>query len=161
MGRPRRPTPQHRLTVRTLSAREAQHHLGIPASTTRTWYQRRNRTGLHAIDYDRRGHPRFAETDLLALRNGKRRVTPGTDHRYGPLGRRVSAADAPAMLGIPKSTVTTWHQRQTRTGLYSAGLDAHRKPFFYEVDLIVLKRGLRVLDDDGTRIHTMKDVTSP
>lgn len=144
---------------RTLTAREAQHLHGIPASTTRTWYQRRARTGLRPIDYDRRGHPRFDETDLLALRDGKHQVRPGTDRRYGPLGRRVSAADAPAMLGIPKSTVTTWHQRQTRTGLYSAGLDGQHKPFFYEVDLIVLKRGLRLRDDDGTRIHTMKDLT--
>lgn len=54
---------------RLLSATEAQQHLGINASTVRTWHQRRATSGLYAaglLD----GAPLFWEVDLLARRLG-------------------------------------------------------------------------------------------
>lgn len=54
---------------RLLSASEAQQHLGTPASTVRTWHQRRDRTGLYAAG-QLGGRPLFYEADLLALRQG-------------------------------------------------------------------------------------------
>jgi hypothetical protein len=53
---------------RPLSARDAERLHGIPASTVRTWYQRRARTGLYPVGRDRRGNPLFRESDLLHLR---------------------------------------------------------------------------------------------
>jgi transposase len=57
---------------RLLSPVEAQKHLGISASTVRTWHQRRKRTGLHAAGQDRHGKPLFYEADLLAMKQRKR-----------------------------------------------------------------------------------------
>lgn len=53
---------------RLLSPVEAEQHLDIPASTVRTWYQRRERTGLYTGGLDRYGKPLFFEADLLALK---------------------------------------------------------------------------------------------
>lgn len=55
---------------RLLSARDAEKVLGIPSATVRSWYHRRERTGLYAIGLDGNGHPLFYESDLRALRNG-------------------------------------------------------------------------------------------
>jgi hypothetical protein len=76
------------------------------------------------------------------------------------LGRLLSAADAERVLGIPRSTVATWHQRRERTGLYPAAKDSRNDPLFYEVDLIVLSRKLPLRDEAGERLHTMSDVTT-
>lgn len=145
---------------RNLSAVEAQKLLGIPASTVRTWHQRKDRTRLYPVEFDRRGKPRFREADLLRLRDGKRAVIAGPhDPRYGDFGRYLSAEDAQRELGIPAGTVRTWHQRVVRTGLRSVGEDSFGRPFFYEVDLIVLKKGLGIVKDDfGERVYTMRDV---
>lgn len=68
---------------RLLSARDAEKVLGIPASTVRTWFQRKARTGLWDYGRDQRGHPMFREADLIALRDRRR---PRIDHR--PIGVR-------------------------------------------------------------------------
>lgn len=145
---------------RKLSAVEAQKVLGIPASTIRTWHQRKDRTHLYPVEFDRSGKPRFREADLIRLRDGKRAITASTpDPRYGDFGRYLSAEDAQRELGIPAGTVRTWHQRVVRTGLYSVGEDSFGHPFFYEVDLIALRRGMGIVKDDfGERVFTMRDV---
>ncbi len=74
-----------------------------------------------------------------------------------PYGRLLSPAEAQQHLDIPASTVRTWHQRRSRTGLYAAGM-LGRAPLFYEADLIAAQRGLRVRDDRGERIHTLHDL---
>lgn len=142
---------------RRLSARDAEKLLGISASTIRTWYQRKARTGLEPVDFQR-GKPRFAEFDLVQLRDGKRKLQGQPSVQHGELGRYMAAWEAEKLLGIPASTVRTWHQRQETTGLYEAGPDEHGRPLFYEVDLIVLRRGLRLRNDQDRRIHTMPDV---
>lgn len=143
---------------RHLSATDAEKLLGISASTIRTWYHRREQTGLYAAGRDRRGKPTFREVDLIRLRDKRRQVSVSVNPAFGELGRLLSARDAERTLGIPASTVSTWHSRKEQTGLYSFGLDTRRNPLFYEVDLIVLRRGLRVMDDEGQRINTMRDV---
>lgn len=145
---------------RHLSAIEAQKLLGIPASTIRTWHQRKDRTRLYPVEFDRQGKPRFREADLLRLRDGKRAITgPPPSERYGDFGRYLSAEDAQRELGIPAGTVRTWHQRVVRTGLRAVGVDSFDRPFFYEVDLIALKKGMGIAKDDcGERVFTMKDV---
>lgn len=57
---------------RLLSPAEAEKHLGISASTVRTWHHRCQRTGLFAAGQDRHGRPLFYEADLLALKLRKR-----------------------------------------------------------------------------------------
>jgi transposase len=74
-----------------------------------------------------------------------------------PYGRLLSPAEAQQHLGISASTIRTWHQRRATSGLYSAGL-LGRAPLFYEADLIAAKRGLRIRDDQGERIHTLDDL---
>lgn len=143
---------------RQLSAREAEQLLGISASTVRTWYQRRARTGLYPASEDRRGNPQFNEFDLIRLRDGRRRLSNPPSTGYGEMGRYLTARDAETHLGIPASTVSTWHQRRDHTGLHSVGSDNRGHPLFYEVDLIVLRRGLRLRDNEGQRIYTMVDV---
>lgn len=145
---------------RKLSAIEAQKLLGIPASTVRTWHQRKDRTGLLPVEFDRQGKPRFRESDLLRLRDGKRTITgPSPTERYGDFGRYLTAKDAERVLGIPASTVATWHQRVVRTGLRAVGHDNYGHPFFYEVDLIALKKGMGIVKDDfGERVYTMRNV---
>lgn len=63
----RRPDPE-----RLLSARDAERLHGIPRGTIHSWHSRRAFTGLHAYGRDRRNHPMFRETDLLALRDRNR-----------------------------------------------------------------------------------------
>lgn len=146
-------------TDRLLSARDAEKLLGIPASTVRTWHQRKDRTHLYPADFDRTGKPRFREADLIRLRDGKRQIRgPLGSPAYGELGRYLSAKDAQNLLGIPASTVTTWHQRKLETGLWSVGVDHRDHPFFYEVDLLVLRRGWTIKNSEGERIHTMRDL---
>lgn len=53
---------------RLLSARDAEKVLGIPASTIRTWYARRETNGLYEYGRDNRNAPLFRATDLTALR---------------------------------------------------------------------------------------------
>lgn len=53
---------------RLLSPVEAEKHLGISASTVRTWHHRRQRTGLYSAGVDRYGRPLFYEADLIALK---------------------------------------------------------------------------------------------
>lgn len=74
-----------------------------------------------------------------------------------PYGRLLSPAEAQQHLGIPASTIRTWHQRRTTSGLYSAGL-LGRAPLFYEADLLAAKRGLPIRGDDGERLHTLRDL---
>jgi len=75
------------------------------------------------------------------------------------LGRLLSPRDAELVLGIPRSTVATWHQRRERTGLYPAGRDRRNDPLFYEVDLIALSRRLVLRGKAGERLHTMSGLT--
>lgn len=74
-----------------------------------------------------------------------------------PYGRLLSPAEAQQHLGIPASTIRTWHQRRARTQLYSAGL-LGRAPLFYEADLLAAQRGLPIRDDRGVRINTLRDL---
>jgi transposase len=141
--------------MRWLSAADADKMLGIPASTVRTWYHRRARTGLYPVSQDRRGRLRFRETDLIRLRDRRRLVVVHVNAAHGDLGRLLSASDAERVLGIPASTVNTWHNRRR---LSPRGIDACRHPLFHEVDLVALKRGLRIRDDDGHRIYNMRNV---
>lgn len=86
---------------------------------------------------------------------------PGDDDFDGnplPYGRLVSAVEAEKLLGIPATTVRTWHHRSRFTGLFSAGLDRYSRPLFYEADLLVRKMRMRIRDKDGRRHHTMADV---
>ncbi len=145
------------MAERRLSARDAEKVLGISASTVRTWYQRKGRTGLEPVDFER-GKPRFRESDLVRLRENRHRITGRVGREYGELGRYMAAWEAEKLLGIPAATVTTWHRRTEITGLCTAGPDARGRPLFYEVDLIVLRRGLPLRDEQGRRIHTMSDV---
>ena len=82
---------------------------------------------------------------------------PETDRL--PYGRLLSPVEAEKHLGIPASTVRTWHHRRYRTGLYAAGQDRHGKPLFYEADLLAMKKRRRIRDKQGRRHHTMRDVT--
>ena len=66
---------------RLMSAVEAQKHLGISASTVRTWHHRSKRTGLFAAGLDRDGKPLFFEADLLALKL-RRRVRDNHGRRH-------------------------------------------------------------------------------
>lgn len=163
MGAPRFPGGYGRGVTqpRMLSAAEANKVLGIPAPTVRTWYHRRERTGLYPVGFDRRGHPRFREDDLLRLRKGhghRRGPTPGpADLVVGSLDRLLTAHDAQQVLGIPASTVTTWHHRRLQTGLYSRAYD-ERRPLFYESDLIALRCGQPVRDAEGNRIYSTTGV---
>lgn len=137
-----------------LSATEAQKLLGIPAPTVRTWYFRRSRTELYPVEFDRRGAPRFAESDLIRLRDRRATPRPGpADLVVGNLDRLLSARDAQVVLGIPASTVNTWHSRKMHTGLYSRAVDGRRRPLFYESDLIALRCGRPIRDDTGSRIY--------
>lgn len=77
-----------------------------------------------------------------------------------PYGRLLSPAEAQRHLGIPASTVRTWHHRRHWTGLYPAALDRHHRPLFHEADLLALKLRRQVRDKHGRRHHTMLDVTS-
>lgn len=143
---------------RSLSATEASKLLGIPAPTVRTWYHRRERTGLYPVAHDRRGAPKFLESDLLKLRNRHRGALPASsDLVVGTLDRLLSATDAQRLLGIPASTVNTWHNRRLRTGLYSRAVDSRRRPLFYESDLIALRNGAPIRDADGSRIYATID----
>lgn len=74
------------------------------------------------------------------------------------LGRLLSAAEAQRLLGINASTVRTWHQRCSTSGLYSAGLDGSGRPLFYEADLVALQQKRAVRDELGERIHTLSDL---
>jgi len=63
---------------RLLSAVDAERVLGIPASTVRSWWRRRQRTGLWDYGRDRRNHPLFDEQHLIALRDRQvKRPAPG------------------------------------------------------------------------------------
>jgi hypothetical protein len=144
--------------VKLLSATEASKLLGIPAPTVRTWYHRRERTGLYAIEYDKRGAPRFAEAELIRLRDRRVRLVPGSsDFVVGTLDRLLSARDAERVLHIPASTVNTWHHRRLQTGLFSRAVDTHRSPLFYESDLIALRAGHPIRNADGSRIYATVD----
>jgi len=124
---------------RLLSARDAEKVLGIPASTVRNWLARSSRTGLQVAGTDRRGKQVFRESDLIALRDRRRRLLhPVRNTTKSELGRHLSALDA--------------------TGLFPGGTDNNEKPWFYEADLIVLARGLRIRDNKGERIHDMSDL---
>ena len=57
--------------TRLLSARDAEKLLGIPAATIRSWHRRHHATGLYPTGLDPRGHPLFAEYDLIRLRQGE------------------------------------------------------------------------------------------
>jgi hypothetical protein len=74
-----------------------------------------------------------------------------------PYGRLLSPVEAQQHLGIPASTIRTWHQRRATSGLYAGGL-LGRAPLFYEADLIAAKRGLRIRNDQGDRVHTLADL---
>lgn len=165
-GRPGRAVPPStqprpvRVSVsadRRLSARDAEKLLGIPASTVRTWYQRTARTCLRPVDFQR-GKPRFRESDLTRLRQGKRQLQARPSPRHGEYGRYLSARDAEKILGIPASTVATWYHRKERTQLYPLGHDNNGNPIFYEADLIVLTRGLQIRDEESERAYTMSDL---
>lgn len=70
---------------RLLSARDAEIVLGIPAATVRSWFRRRERTGLWDFGRDRRNHPLFYEADLLALKRRQRvREKAGRRHNTMP-----------------------------------------------------------------------------
>lgn len=75
-----------------------------------------------------------------------------------PHGRLFTPVEAHKHLGIPASTVRTWHHRRKWTGLYPAALDRYGKPLFYEADLLALKLRRRVRDKQGRRHHTMRDL---
>lgn len=49
----------------TLSARQAQQYLGIPANTVYQWAYRRR---LHSCDHDERGRPLYDVDDLMRLK---------------------------------------------------------------------------------------------
>jgi transposase len=139
-----------------MSASDAEKLIGVSASTVRTWYQRKARTGLEPADFVR-GKPRFRESDLIRLRDGKRRVIrgrPSTAH--GELGRKLTAWEAQRVLGIPVSTTHTWWHRRERTKLSRAGLDDRGSTLFFEADLLTLWLGLPLRDEYGERIHTME-----
>ena len=74
-----------------------------------------------------------------------------------PYGRLLSPAEAQQHLGIPASTIRTWHQRRDRTQLYAAGM-LGRAPLFYEADLLAVQRGLTIRDEHGERVHTLRDL---
>lgn len=145
------------MTPRLLSAAEASKILGIPAPTVRTWYHRRERTGLYPIEFDKRGRPRFPEADLIRLRDKRHPVPASHDLVVGSLDRLLSARDAQRVLGIPASTVNTWHHRKEHTGLYSRAVDFQRSPLFYESDLIALRCGKPIRNADGGRIYATVD----
>lgn len=73
-------------------------------------------------------------------------------------GRRLTPTEAEKYLGIPASTVRTWHQRRHRNGLFPMGQDRYGKPLFYEADLLAMKLRKQVRDKQGKRHHTMRDV---
>lgn len=151
---------RRRLTERLMSATDAEKILGIPASTVRTWHQRKARTGLKPADFVR-GKPRFRESDLVRLRDGKRHVgalrgRPSRSH--GELGRLLSAWTAQRDLGIPASTVTDWWLRRETTKLSRGGMGPEPKktPLFWEADLLTLWLRLPLRDEHNERIHTME-----
>jgi hypothetical protein len=137
-----------------MSASDAEKLIGVSASTVRTWYQRKARTGLEPADFVR-GKPRFRESDLIRLRDGKRQIRGRPSSSYGELGRLMSAWEAQRTLGIPAWTVMTWWERRETTKLSRAGLDDRQRPLFFEADLLTLRLGLPLRDEDGERIHTM------
>lgn len=143
--------------MRALSAADASRLLGIPAPTVRTWYHRRERTGLYPVEFDKRDRPRFPEADLIRLRDRRHPVPAKTDLIVGSLDRLLSARDAERVLHIPASTVNTWHHRRQQTGLYSRAVDYRRSPLFYESDLIALRSGNPIRNADGSRIYSTVD----
>lgn len=66
---------------RLLSAADAWRLHRIPAGTVRSWHFRRKTTGLEAKGLDKWGKPLFREKDLLALKNGRRRLRTETGER--------------------------------------------------------------------------------
>jgi transposase len=60
------------LRYQLLSAADAQKVLGIPSATVRSWFARKDRTGLYSRGLDRRGNPLFWRQDLEKLRRGER-----------------------------------------------------------------------------------------
>lgn len=76
------------------------------------------------------------------------------------LGRGLTPAEAQQELGIPAATVRTWHHRRERTGLYPiARVTGKNLPVFWEADLLALRHGLRLRDDEGRRvIESIDDV---
>lgn len=82
-----RETPAALPYGRLLTAGEAHKHLGISASTVRTWHHRQRYTGLFSVGLDRHGRPLFYEADLLALKLRKRiRDNDGRRHHTMPPG---------------------------------------------------------------------------
>lgn len=148
---------------RRLTARDAEKLLGIPSSTVRTWF---HRTRLYPVDYHQK-RPRFRESDLVALRDGRRlRGRPSAVH--GEYGRYLSPWEAQKHLGIPMTTILGWTKQfvwamgpqgpEQRPKLLTVGQDAHGRDLYYEADLVVLWRGLRLRDDEGERIYSIKDL---
>lgn len=68
------------------------------------------------------------------------------------LGRLMSAQDAERTLSIPASTVRSWYRRKGRTGLYDHGRDRRCHPLFWEADLLALRAGYVLRDQQGRRI---------
>lgn len=71
--------------------------------------------------------------------------------------RPLSALDAEKVLGIPAATVRSWYYRRDRTGLHAVGLDGKDNPMFYESDLIALRRGEQLRDEQGARLNGETD----
>lgn len=51
----------------------------------------------------------------------------------------LSARDAEKLLGIPSTTVRSWHHRRGRTGLQSVGVNRSGHALFHREDLIALR----------------------
>ena len=146
------------MTSRSLSARDAEKVLGIPAATVRSWHHRRARTRLESVGVDRRGHPLFREEDLVNLRDRRRLKVPAVKVISHELGRHFSAKEAEETLGIPAARISLWHHRRRTSGLFPGGVDRYGRKWFYEADLIVIARGQPIRDSEGQRIHTMNDL---
>lgn len=67
--------------------------------------------------------------------------------------RLLSALDAEKLLGIPRATVRSWHQRQRATGLKPKGKDQRGAYLYLGIDLIRLRRGERIRHADGEWIE--------
>lgn len=65
------------------------------------------------------------------------------------IDRLLTPVEAQRILGIPRSTVSTWHSRRSRTGLYPAGIDQHGHPLFRTSDLLRLRSGRSIRDAAG------------
>lgn len=64
---------------RLLSATDAEHTLGIPASTVRTWAERQK---IYSGGLSTQGHPVYWEVDLMALRHKRPVRDDNGDHLW-------------------------------------------------------------------------------